>query len=209
MNFVSAMNKRWDEVYIKVIDEFVSFDSCEFEKLQAIYTSFMLQKLHQYDVKLCIRAAEQNQRLNFTRKVFQVIEGRFQTGKVFLSSNENKQALHQFLWNFIVCYNQKKPNALANNSELTLAGTFSDPQIVKRICSKIVIDCVELYSTHKEADARMILNAMYADRQVGSGSCKVRITVKSPDTDVLVLCVHHFPSLKKKQQKNFGLKQEL
>ncbi|CAC5417805.1 unnamed protein product [Mytilus coruscus] len=31
------MNTRLNEVYIKVIDEFVSFDSYEFEKLQALY----------------------------------------------------------------------------------------------------------------------------------------------------------------------------
>ncbi|CAC5423657.1 unnamed protein product [Mytilus coruscus] len=75
-----------------------------------------------------------------------------------------------------------KPNALANNSEITSAGTFSDPQVVKHICAKTVV--AVLYSTHAEADTCMILHAIYADRKFGSDSCKGRIIVKSPDTDV-------------------------
>ncbi|CAC5405266.1 unnamed protein product [Mytilus coruscus] len=31
------MNKTFDEVYIKVLDEFGSFDTCEFEEMQAVY----------------------------------------------------------------------------------------------------------------------------------------------------------------------------
>ena len=35
--FVSAMNKRLDEVYSRVLDEFGSFDTCAFEEMQAVY----------------------------------------------------------------------------------------------------------------------------------------------------------------------------
>lgn len=35
--FVSVMHKQLEEVYIKVIDEFVSNDSGEFKEMQAVY----------------------------------------------------------------------------------------------------------------------------------------------------------------------------
>ena len=62
--------------------------------------------------------------------------------------------------------------------------------------NQTVKDCVDLYSTHEEADTRMILHAIYADKQFGSGNLKGRIIVKSPDSDVRVLCVHYFSSMK-------------
>ena len=41
----------------------------------------------------------------------------------------------------------------------------------------------------------MLLHVIHADRMFGEKRTKGRIIVKSPDTDVLVLCVHYFPSL--------------
>jgi hypothetical protein len=42
----------------------------------------------------------------------------------------------------------------------------------------------------EEADTRMLLHAMHADKEFGRKNTKGRIIVKSPDTDVFVLCVH-------------------
>jgi hypothetical protein len=41
----------------------------------------------------------------------------------------------------------------------------------------------------------MLLHVIHTDRIFGEKRTKGRIIVKSPDTDVLVLCVHYFPSL--------------
>ena len=55
--------------------------------------------------------------------------------------------------------------------------------------------CADLYCSHEEADTRMLLHAMHADKEFGRKNTKGRIIVKSPDTDVFVLCVHFFPSM--------------
>jgi hypothetical protein len=78
---------------------------------------------------------------------------------------------------------------------LYLAGVCNDPITVKKICSEGVSDCPELFCIHEEADTRMLLQVIHADRMLGEIRTKGRIIVKSPDTDVLVLCVHYFPSL--------------
>jgi hypothetical protein len=45
-----------------------------------------------------------------------------------------------------------------------------------------VSDCQELYCTHEEADTRMILHAIHAEKTFGESGIKGRIIVKSPDT---------------------------
>ena len=57
-------------------------------------------------------------------------------------------------------------------------------------------ECKDLYCSHEEADTRMIFHATHADKQFGMKHVKRRIIIKSPDTDVLVLAFHFFPSLK-------------
>ncbi|CAC5361236.1 unnamed protein product [Mytilus coruscus] len=188
MSLILCINPKNLKPLVTLGTEIVQSQLCCFSR-----ATFVVGIFDRYDVKLSIKAVEQNQRSNFTPKVKGLPSNRrllpSRLEKV-LSASEIWQACVQFPWNLIVFYHKKKHNALANNSELTLAGTFSDPQIVKRICAKTVIDCVDLYSTHEGADKRMILYALYADRQFESGSCKRRIIVKPSDTDVLVLCVH-------------------
>ena len=48
----------------------------------------------------------------------------------------------------------------------------------------------ELNSNQEEADTRLLLHAHYESNN-GSGS----VVIVSPDTDVLVLCMHHFDTL--------------
>jgi hypothetical protein len=59
----------------------------------------------------------------------------------------------------------------------------------------VVSSCADLYCSHEEADTRMVLHAMHADKEFGRKNTKGRILVKSPDTDVFVLCLHFFPSM--------------
>jgi hypothetical protein len=53
--------------------------------------------------------------------------------------------------------------------------------IVKKICRDEVSDCQELYCTHEEADTRMIVHAIHADKTFGESGIKGRIIVKSPE----------------------------
>jgi hypothetical protein len=53
-----------------------------------------------------------------------------------------------------------------------------------------------LHTNHKEADTRMLLHAIHADARFGNMNVKGRIIIKSPDTDVLLLCIHFFPSMR-------------
>jgi hypothetical protein len=59
-----------------------------------------------------------------------------------------------------------------------------------------VSDCPDLFSNHEEPDTRMLLHAIHADARFGDMNVKGRIIIKSSDTDVLLLCIHFFPSLK-------------
>jgi hypothetical protein len=42
----------------------------------------------------------------------------------------------------------------------------------------------------------MLLHAIHADARFGDMNVKGRIIIKSPDTDVLLLCIHFFPSMR-------------
>jgi hypothetical protein len=62
------------------------------------------------------------------------------------------------------------------------AGTFSKEN-----------DCPDLFSNHEEVNTRMLLHAIHADTRFGDMNVKGCIIIKSPDTDVLLLCIHFFP----------------
>jgi hypothetical protein len=47
----------------------------------------------------------------------------------------------------------------------------------------------------------MILHAIHADKTFGESGIKGRIIVKSPDTDVLIICIHYFPSMQPIRQE--------
>lgn len=49
----------------------------------------------------------------------------------------------------------------------------------------------DLFSCQEEADTRMILHAVHADTMYKSTNSKGRVTIKSADTDVLVLAIHY------------------
>ena len=57
-------------------------------------------------------------------------------------------------------------------------------------------DCPDLFSNHEEANTRLLLHAIHADTRFGDMNVKGRILIKSPDTDVLLLCIHFFPSMR-------------
>jgi hypothetical protein len=54
-------------------------------------------------------------------------------------------------------------NPLPVGQTLYLAGTFRNPEVVKKIAGDQVTDCVDLFSIQEEADTRIILHALHAN----------------------------------------------
>jgi hypothetical protein len=115
--------------------------------------------------------------------------------KKFLGVSANKQALLKFLGDFVIRSHSQSLIVTSSDDELYLAGLFSDPSTAKNFTPSKVSDCPDLFSNHEEADARF-----------GDMNVKGRIIIKSPDTDVLLLCIHFFPSMR--NTKELGELQE-
>ncbi|CAC5420517.1 unnamed protein product [Mytilus coruscus] len=151
-----------------------------------------------YDVKQSIKSGERERRTKVTAhaKVFQVIEGRnVPDWKKFLSVKENKQALIKFFGDFLVKFIKSNPLLVLPGHTYYMAGSFEDPEIAKVISDQEVVECPELFSTQEEADTRMILQALHADKRLKEIGKKGRIIIKSSDTDVIVLCIHFFKQM--------------
>lgn len=106
----------------------------------------------------------------------------------FLHSGENKAGLATCYTDFMLenVQHMLKPGQVLFISE--------SRRNVQRITSDTVTDIRELHSNQEEADTRMILHAIYA-----ANNGTTNIVVNSPDTDVLVLLVHHRPVIKAQQ----------
>ena len=63
-----------------------------------------------------------------------------------------------------------------------------------RIAKKTSETVPELESNHEESDTRIVYHCIYAVRQ---GATK--IVIHSPDTDVLVVLLHHFQAINCKE----------
>ena len=63
---------------------------------------------------------------------------------------------------------------------LYIAELFTDPNVAKKISSVGVSRCAALYCSHEEADTRMLLHAMHADKDFGRKNTKGRIIGKCP-----------------------------
>ena len=71
-----------------------------------------------------------------------------------------------------------------------IAGSLGNPKIVKVVSDQEVFDCPDLYSIQEEADTRMILQALHADKRLKELGKQGRIIIKTSDTDVIVLCIY-------------------
>ena len=123
-------------------------------------------------------------------KVFLVIEGRnVPDWKKFLSVKENKQALINFLGDFIVKFNQSNPLVPPGNLYY-IAGSFGNLEIMNVVSDQEVFDCPDLYSTQEEADTRAILQALHADKRLKELGKQGRIIINTSDANVIVLCIY-------------------
>ena len=76
---------------------------------------------------------------------------------------------------------------------LYLAGGFKDGLLTRCVTSTGTQDVPRLFSSHEEADTRLLLHAWDANNSFASPG---RIIIKTPDTDVVVLAVCYYPKLK-------------
>jgi hypothetical protein len=61
---------------------------------------------------------------------------------------------------------------------------------VKVVSDQEVFDCPDLHSTQEEANTRMILQALHADKRLKELGKQGRLIIKTSDTDVIVLCIY-------------------
>ena len=79
--------------------------------------------------------------------------------------------------------------------KLFLAGGFENGEEPKSIGLAGVQEAVDFYSTHEEAETRMILHALHASNVFERNDMTGRVIIKTPDTDVLVLAFHYYPQM--------------
>ena len=101
----------------------------------------------------------------------------------FLKSSGNKERLAAFICDFIC---EKGGEALSYGKSITLAGGFSDGELVKKVETDSITDMEELYSNHEEADTRLLLHATYSAKDYS------RVIVRCDDTDVLILLLYYY-----------------
>ena len=132
--------------------------------------------------ELSIKNVERSRRTSGGHLLFQTIvsTSKIKQWGMFLSSNDNKNALVKF-----IASEWKEPENLAVIGSKSLFVT--DGKKVFNIKDQTVMEIPELESNHEEADTRMVLHAQHASQQYE------RIVISSPDTDVFVICLSFNP----------------
>ena len=105
--------------------------------------------------------------------------------KQFLGVAKNKTALAEYYTRYIT---EVAPTILSQGQVLYISGGKDNSTI--RVTQNTLTDVESLRTNQEEADTHIILQSMVA----ADHGCD-KIVVCSPDTDVLVLLVHHRPSI--------------
>jgi hypothetical protein len=148
-----------------------------------------------YDVEQSVNSTERKRRsVGHIGRVFQIIDSRpIPDWKNFLSVPENKTGLIRFLGDYALKH--YTGFTLGDNDQIQLAGCFQNPETVMTISSGSIDDVPGLFSTQEEADTRIILHALFANKKISYKNSQGRIVIKSSDTDVFLLCLHYFPQM--------------
>ena len=101
-----------------------------------------------------------------------------------MQSSKNKAGLAVLISDYFVSH---APEKMTDGTCITLAGGFQEGEKVQTVDRAGVIDVPDLHSTQEEADTRMILHAV---KLTATGSY-ARITIRSDDTDVLMLLLYY------------------
>ena len=193
MATIQAINGNRFKTFGDLAYEYMASLAREFNKAATVIDVF-----DRYDNENSVKAGERERRassIGGPQKEYDVIEGRaVPQWKRFLSVAKNKQSLVKFLCDYVV---KNIPTALKQRRhwKLIIAGGLKNPTEAKCMTAEGLQDMPQLQSNHEEADTRMILHAMAANREFGCSGLQGRIIIRSPDTDVLVLAVHYFPQM--------------
>ena len=105
--------------------------------------------------------------------------------KKLLASSKSKSQLTKFYTKYFC---EQAHDFLTDAQSIYISGGFDDKAL------QVTHDCVryihELHSNQEEADTRMMLHVKHSGSQNAT-----RVVLVSPDTDVLVLLIHHFSEL--------------
>ena len=153
-----------------------------------------------YDEKESVKADERCSRMTKGQvKTYSVVpNGNVPPWKKFLGSMENKQALAQFLSHYLIdnsvtCFSSDPE---LSGKRLFVSGGFEKRELAQ--CASLfgVQEVEELEAIHEEADTRMIFHLVEADKRMAeNGINDGRAIIRTPDTDVVCLAVHHFRKL--------------
>ena len=77
---------------------------------------------------------------------------------------------------------------------LYLVGSGNGEEVL-RITHTGIVKAHDLFSSHEEADSKIIFHAVSSDKVFAKSNRNGRIIINSPDTDVLVLAVHYYQYL--------------
>lgn len=139
-----------------------------------------------YEYDISIKAGERKRRGNISGSPEIKVRSRDQilprNMKAYLSNPKNKDNLNDFMFNEWL---HEMPSKLAEGQTLVLAGGFKDHQRVVSVTSNGVDNVDYLFSSHEEADTRLLLHVNDSKTRFGSKNA----VIWSPATDVLVLCV--------------------
>ena len=150
-----------------------------------------------YDVEDSIKSGERSR-----RSQWKAVEIRVQSRetklpaslKRYLPSGKNKSNLLSFL---LSDWCEKLPSQLKEGQTLILA---SQDGSAMKVTNTLHEDEILLKSDHEEADSRMFVHCEYfANQTLDTNTASKRIIIFSPDTDVAVLCWHHFIHLPVKE----------
>ena len=105
--------------------------------------------------------------------------------KKLLTSSKSKSHLTKFYTRYFC---EQAQNLLTDSQSMFISGGLDDKVV------QVTHDCVryshDLNSNQEEADTRMMLHVQYSGNRNAN-----RVVLVSPDTDVLVLLIHHFSEL--------------
>ena len=141
------------------------------------------QVFDQYDCEISIKQLERDRRTGRETPPTYVISGRRRVPnyRTFMKNATKKSALAEFICVYLT---DTAPQILKEHQWLMLAGGFTNGQLVKVVEHTGVRERPELFSTHEEADTRILLHT------IDLATTHSRIIVRCDDTDVSVLLIY-------------------
>ena len=142
------------------------------------------QVFDQYDCEILIKQLEGERRTGRETPPMYVISGRRRVPnyRTFMKNATKKSALAEFICAYLT---DTAPQFLKEHQWLMLAGGFTNGQLAKVVEHTGVRERPELFSTHEEADIRILLHT------IDLATTHSRIIVRCEDTDVSVLLIYH------------------